>query len=233
MQYFRVNVSVTIAEFRKLFHELLEVAVGATDIDLERPGPTILYLTRRGDDIPYRLRAPAYRAEVPLWYTNAIFAKTPPDYPHQSRAVQMPAKAPSEIDQKVGVRITALRRAKGLSQAELGKVVGVTFQQIQKYEKGVNRVGAGRLQEIAKFLGVPVSVMFSDDTETAQEATGLALFSQPGAVDLLKAFTAIKNAQLRRDILAIARTAVRLSGGSSSKNSQNTAGDGLQSISEA
>ena len=55
----------------------------------------------------------------------------------------MRPKEATEVDQTVGARITAMRRAKGLSQSDLGIAVGVTFQQIQKYEKGINRVGAG------------------------------------------------------------------------------------------
>ena len=73
------------------------------------------------------------------------------------------------IDHVVGTRIAALRKTRGLSQTALGEAVGVTFQQIQKYEMGMNRVGAGRLQLIAKFLDVPVSVLFSDDEETDEQ----------------------------------------------------------------
>lgn len=150
----------------------------------------------------------------------------------------MHPKTPSDIDLTVGIRMTALRKAKGLSQTALGRAVGVTFQQIQKYEKGQNRVGAGRLQEIAKFLEVPVSVLFSDDTEIAQEDVNLTLFRQPGAVDLMKAYAAIENAQLRRDILAIARTAARLHGGSSMEHAlkaersseESLQGDGSQAL---
>ena len=64
------------------------------------------------------------------------------------------------VDIHVGLRIRAARLAAGLSQERLGTALGVTFQQIQKYEKGVNRVGAGRLSDIARVLSVPVSYFF-------------------------------------------------------------------------
>ena len=122
----------------------------------------------------------------------------------------MPPKATTDIDQTVGARIAALRKAKGLSQTALGDAVGVTFQQIQKYEKGQNRVGAGRLLEIAKFLGVPVSILFSDDADTTEQTAAFSFLNLPGAIELLKAFTAIENIQLRRDVLALTRSVARV-----------------------
>jgi len=65
-------------------------------------------------------------------------------------------KSPDATDQSVGQKIRAQRIMRGLSQTELGNKLGVTFQQIQKYEKGSNRVSAGRLQRIAEILEVPV-----------------------------------------------------------------------------
>ena len=83
---------------------------------------------------------------------------------------QMMPKQTTDVDRLVGIRITALRKARGLSQTALGNAVGVTFQQVQKYEKGQNRVGAGRLREIARLLEVPVSAFFeeSEPRENAQ-----------------------------------------------------------------
>src|SRR5438552_1319065 len=69
-------------------------------------------------------------------------------------------KAPDARDIEVGRRIRAQRLVRGMSQTQLGKKLGITFQQIQKYEKGANRVGAGRLTRIADVLGVPVSFFF-------------------------------------------------------------------------
>ena len=123
----------------------------------------------------------------------------------------MKPKEATEVDQTVGARITAMRKAKGLSQADLGVAVGVTFQQIQKYEKGINRVGASRLQQIAQCLDVPVATLFEDDAETAKQPGDLLLLGTPGAVALLKAFAEIENDELRRNVLAIVRNVARVS----------------------
>lgn len=123
----------------------------------------------------------------------------------------MPKRA-TEQDRIVGERIVALRKARGLSQTALGTAVGVTFQQVQKYEKGTNRVGAGRLQEIARLLEVPVSAFF-DEGDGAAGDVQTEVFSflrTPGAIDLLRAFDAIEDDQKRREVLAIVRSAARL-----------------------
>ena len=65
------------------------------------------------------------------------------------------------VDKLVGQNIRIFRTAKGISQTELGNSVGVTFQQIQKYEKGTNRIGASRLHEFARALDVPIEAFFS------------------------------------------------------------------------
>ncbi|ACB81901.1 transcriptional regulator, XRE family [Methylorubrum populi BJ001] len=117
----------------------------------------------------------------------------------------------TEADRIVGLRITTLRKARGLSQTALGTAVGVTFQQVQKYEKGLNRVGAGRLSEIAHLLEVPVSAFFEEaDGATAQKQTEVVDFLRVhGAVDLLRAFATIEDDQLRRKVLAIVRSVAR------------------------
>lgn len=122
----------------------------------------------------------------------------------------MKPREATSVDQTVGARITAMRRAKGLSQSDLGIAVGVTFQQIQKYERGINRVGAGRLQQIVKCLDVPVATLFEDAAETADQPQDLLLLSTPGAVPLLKAFAEIENDELRRNVLAIVRSVGRI-----------------------
>jgi transcriptional regulator with XRE-family HTH domain len=123
----------------------------------------------------------------------------------------MMPKQTTDVDRLVGLRITALRKARGLSQTALGTAVGVTFQQVQKYEKGLNRVGAGRLSEIAHLLEVPVSAFFEEaDGATAQKQTEVVDFLRVhGAVDLLRAFATIEDDQLRRKVLAIVRSVAR------------------------
>ena len=73
----------------------------------------------------------------------------------------MSVKRPDPVDVEVGHRIRIQRLARGMSQTALANHLGVTFQQVQKYEKGVNRVGAGRLTRIAEVLGVPVNAFFT------------------------------------------------------------------------
>ena len=94
------------------------------------------------------------------------------------------------IDIAVGARIRLLRKVRGLSQQALAEAAGVTFQQIQKYERGANRVSASMLSRIADTLQAPVSEMFGE----ANPASGAidevaALLSEPGALELLKAFS--------------------------------------------
>ena len=121
-------------------------------------------------------------------------------------------KQTTDVDRLVGIRITALRKARGMSQTALGSAVGVTFQQVQKYEKGQNRVGAGRLREIARLLEVPVSAFFEEDkpSDGPQEDV-FSFLSAHGAIELLRAYAAIQDDQVRRDVLSIVRSAERLS----------------------
>ena len=71
---------------------------------------------------------------------------------------------PKPVDVHVGLRIRNRRKELGLSQTNLGEAIGVTFQQLQKYERGVNRIGASRLAAIAGALGVPIGYFFPDDS---------------------------------------------------------------------
>ncbi|MEO0606848.1 MAG: helix-turn-helix transcriptional regulator [Pseudomonadota bacterium] len=74
----------------------------------------------------------------------------------------MSAKTPSHVDHQVGRRIRQARRDAKLTQDQLGKLIGLTFQQVQKYEKGVNRVSAGTLYEIAQVFELPISWFFDE-----------------------------------------------------------------------
>ena len=121
-------------------------------------------------------------------------------------------KRATEQDRIVGLRMQTLRKAKRMSQGELGKAVGVSFQQIQKYENGTNRVGAGRLIKIAEVLRVPVSTFFDGaDCDAGLEETELfVLLGIQGAIDLLRAFDAINGDQPRREVLALVRRVARI-----------------------
>ena len=122
----------------------------------------------------------------------------------------MTVKSTTDVDHAVGLRIAAIRKAKRLSQTELGKHVGVTFQQIQKYEKGVNRVSSGRLQQIAQFFEVPMSALFGESEPQGQDKM-FPFLAEPGAIEILAAYASIEDSDLRRDVLSIVRTAAQLS----------------------
>lgn len=128
------------------------------------------------------------------------------------------SKLPSGIDRVVGQRIRWRRRELKLTQEKLGELLALTFQQVQKYEKGVNRVSAGRLFEIAGVLGVPVSYFFEGAEAYLDEASfmlaeaddeeepRLPTISNEG-LELVAAFERIEDAGLRRSLLATVRAA--------------------------
>ena len=123
----------------------------------------------------------------------------------------MPKKSPNPTDKHVGSRVRMRRMMLGMSQTELGKNIGLTFQQVQKYEKGTNRIGAGRLQQIAHILRVPVSFFFEGSTREAGAAGEIELAPLPSYVTdflatsdglaLTKAFMQIKDVKLRSRIV--------------------------------
>ena len=122
------------------------------------------------------------------------------------------AKRPNPTDVYVGSRIRMRRKILGLSQEKLGEKLGITFQQIQKYEKGTNRVGASRLQAMSGALDVPVSYFFPD-AEAGQgggmQEEGAAFMmdfmSTSEGLELSRAFTKIRNPKLRRKVLELVR----------------------------
>lgn len=123
----------------------------------------------------------------------------------------MSIKSPDPTDRIIGERIRALRLQKGLSQTDLANQLGVTFQQVQKYEKGVNRVGGGRLMRIAETLGVDISNLMDGASELARDrAQGRVpdpfhvLTQDRQGVRLARAFAAIKSKQARTTIVAMA-----------------------------
>jgi transcriptional regulator with XRE-family HTH domain len=120
-------------------------------------------------------------------------------------------KRATDQDRVVGERIKVLRKSKGLSQTALGSAIGVTFQQIQKYENGMNRVGASRLSDIARVLEVRVSSFYDGDEGGGEDRAEVFSFLRThGAIDLLRAFSEIEDDQLRREVLAIVRTVARV-----------------------
>lgn len=121
------------------------------------------------------------------------------------------AKSPNSVDCYVGTRVRQQRILAGLSQEKLAEKLGITFQQVQKYEKGINRIGAGRLQSIAIALGVPISSFFEtdiaakDDREVAPGSDVQTLFATREGIALAQAFLKIESGVLRQALVAMAR----------------------------
>jgi len=125
-------------------------------------------------------------------------------------------KKPNPIDIHVGSRVRLRRTMLGMSQEKLGEHLGITFQQIQKYEKGANRIGASRLQEIARVLNTPVSFFFEDAPGGAggeQQGLGEAessnyvvdFLSSSEGLQLNRAFVKIKDPKVRRKIVEMVK----------------------------
>lgn len=120
-------------------------------------------------------------------------------------------KVPHPIDRHVGSRVRVQRMVAGVSQEKLGDALGLTFQQVQKYEKGSNRISASRLQQIAKMLEVPVSFFFEGApigdmpaggfSDAAANAYVTDFMSSSEGVQLTKAFVRIKSDQVRRRVI--------------------------------
>jgi transcriptional regulator with XRE-family HTH domain len=119
-------------------------------------------------------------------------------------------KSPDRVDVQVGLRIRVQRQAIGMSQTKLADALGVTFQQVQKYETGKNRVGAGRLTKIASVLQVSMAYLLGtdDDAGHALEAPGAAgsplkLLNIAGAVKLLRAYSNLSDGKMRRSVVQL------------------------------
>ena len=126
--------------------------------------------------------------------------------PHHQRP-PIPKRRADTRDTDIGKRVREQRLAKGMSQMQLATHLGVTFQQIQKYENGMNRIGSGRLQRIAEVLNVPVAHFFKSDANSPPSipspAEDLAI---EGAERLLQAFRRIADKESRRALLLIAKS---------------------------
>jgi transcriptional regulator with XRE-family HTH domain len=113
-------------------------------------------------------------------------------------------KSTNSHDIEVGQRIRARRMAKGMSQTKLGSLLGVTFQQVQKYEKGVNRVGAGRLVQVAEALDVPITFFFgATDGATEDTRAILGFLDTSYSLRLLRAFSRIPQTQVQRAVVEL------------------------------
>jgi transcriptional regulator with XRE-family HTH domain len=143
----------------------------------------------------------------------------------RTREPEADKKRLNQIDAHVGSRVRLRRTLLGLSQEKLGEAIGLTFQQVQKYERGANRIGASRLYKLSEVLDVPVSFFFDDmntDVMAARRTTGPTGFAEAAApfdskelskreiLELARAFDRIKDERVRKRILELTKS---LSGG--------------------
>ncbi len=134
----------------------------------------------------------------------------------RSAKKQVSRSGPNPIDIHVGARVRVCRKLLGMSQTKLGKAIGITFQQIQKYERGANRIGASRLFNLSQVLDVPISFFFEDlspavagggkrRTRGLSETPAAVLepdsLSKRETVELIRAYYRVTDPKLRKRVL--------------------------------
>ncbi len=141
-----------------------------------------------------------------------------------------PSGKPNPIDVHVGARVRLRRTLLGMSQEKLGEALGLTFQQVQKYERGANRVGASRLFDLSRVLDVPVSFFFDDMTDDLKTQTpaliaGAGELNEPLApfdqdpmarretLELVRAYYRISDPQVRKRVYELAKVLAEVGGG--------------------
>ncbi len=117
----------------------------------------------------------------------------------------MTRRGPDAVDKLVGRNIRVFRLSKGLSQTQLAEHLGVTFQQVQKYEKGTNRVGSGRLLQISSKLGVKITDFFegSDRLHQTSRRSVFDQLAEPESFRLVQAFSEIDRPDIRRSLVRL------------------------------
>lgn len=120
-------------------------------------------------------------------------------------------KKANPIDAQVGNRVRIRRMLIGMSQERLGDLLGLTFQQVQKYEKGINRIGAGRLFEIARILDVPIDFFYDGVNASAEGFAGsgapvMEFVSSSEGLQLSLAFMKIKDPKVRKRVLDLVKS---------------------------
>jgi transcriptional regulator with XRE-family HTH domain len=125
----------------------------------------------------------------------------------------MTKKAPNPVDKHVGSRVRMRRMLIGMSQEKLGDALGLTFQQVQKYEKGTNRIGASRLHQIASVLGITIDFLYQGAPKMGAGSSGVLeeqasadlshFLSSSDGVELMRGFLAIRDAKVRRRVVEL------------------------------
>jgi transcriptional regulator with XRE-family HTH domain len=120
----------------------------------------------------------------------------------KSRSTKRSPRSAGVADIEMGRRIRLRRREKGISQTELAGRLGLSFQQMQKYEKGINRIGAAQLQQIAEMLGVDIPFFYDGDGKKA-DVDSLLVANSVFSLRLLRAYTAIKDKAVQRRLVIL------------------------------
>ena len=116
------------------------------------------------------------------------------------------SRGPDPIDVEVGLNLRRARRERGVSQAEVGEALGITFQQVQKYERGANRISASMLVKAARFLGIrPAELLPPDENVKSTETLLRRVADTPAAGRAVEAYCAIPSPTLRRTVLQLMR----------------------------
>jgi transcriptional regulator with XRE-family HTH domain len=118
---------------------------------------------------------------------------------------------PNPVDVHVGARVRTRRLLIGMNQETLARALGLTFQQVQKYEGGANRVSASRLSQIADILGVPISYFFNDlepdgGEPSQRDAESRERLQRPETIELIRSYYAISDPEIRRQFLEMVKT---------------------------
>jgi transcriptional regulator with XRE-family HTH domain len=114
----------------------------------------------------------------------------------------MPRRKSDQLDAMVGAKVRVFRINRGISQTTLAEQLGVTFQQVQKYEKGTNRIGASRLSQIATALDISVAELFEPSNgKTSEIDSPFKMLAEPGALRVLKAYVRTADPAVRRAIV--------------------------------
>ena len=120
----------------------------------------------------------------------------------KSKGDTINARSSGKYDVELGKRIRLRRVELGISQSDLAEKLGVSFQQVQKYEKGVNRVGASRLQQVATTLDVPVTFFFDGDGKS-REVDSLLFIDSAFSLRLLRAYASVKSQAVQRQFVSL------------------------------
>jgi transcriptional regulator with XRE-family HTH domain len=127
----------------------------------------------------------------------------------------LPKKQANPVDGQVGNRVRLRRMLVGMSQERLGELLGLTFQQVQKYEKGVNRIGAGRLYQVAQILGVPINYFYEGVIQQSAESIRNGDSSTPPVMEFLSsgeglqltlAFMRIRDSKVRKRVIDLVKS---------------------------